>query len=106
MWRSTRFARREPCGVRRDLAQEIARSPSARPDARRGARPDREGQRLARLQGGLRREKTVDLLLANAHRDALGDRMIPRLPATPARACAMCRADRPRERAYDIYPAC
>jgi len=62
------IARREPVVVSdEDLAQEIARfaERSGRtPDAVRAQIEKDNG--LARLQGGLRREKTVDLLLANA----------------------------------------
>jgi trigger factor len=62
------IARREPVVVsEEDLAQEIARfaERSGRtPDAVRAQIEKDNG--LARLRGGLRREKTVDLLLANA----------------------------------------
>ena len=62
------IARREPVRVGdEDLAQEIARfaERSGRtPEAVRAQIEKDNG--LARLQGGLRREKTVDLLLANA----------------------------------------
>ena len=62
------IARREPVVVTDDdLAQEIARfaERSGRtPEAVRAQVEKDNG--LARLRGGLRREKTVDLLLANA----------------------------------------
>ena len=62
------IARREPVVVSdEDLAQEIGRfaERSGRtPEAVRAQIEKDNG--LARLRGGLRREKTVDLLLANA----------------------------------------